>query len=173
MEIGEPTENNPTNQNISVGKTPQYFAKFDKSIKMLTEQLLQQKAQTDAMLKYLKYIEKTATRLFEKEKKKFEKNAAKSTEPKRKKGFTQPVKISEVLSKFMNMPTETLVSRTDVTKYVMQYIKEKGLENPDNRRQIWPDDALWELLGESARNEAYITHFNLQKYMSVHFLKKV
>jgi len=71
----------------------------------------------------------------------------------------------------MNMPTETLISRTEVTKYIMRYIKDKGLENPSNRRQIWPDEALWNVLGENARNEQCLTHFNLQKYMNVHYLK--
>ena len=147
----------------SVSTTPQYFEKFQKNIQLLSEQLILQRNATDAMIKQLKYIEKTANRMIKKEKKE-------KKEPAKKKGFTQPAKISPVLAKFMNVPTETLLSRPEVTKYLMQYIKDKGLENPDNKRQIWPDDALWELLGEEARKETVLTHFNLQKFMSVHFV---
>ena len=157
---------------ISVGKqkqsSPQYFAKLETTIQMLTEQLLLQKKSTDTMIKQLKYIEKTASRMMEKER---TKHAENDHQMRKKKGFTQPVKISETLAKFMQVPTDTLISRTEVTKYLMQYIKDRQLENPDNRRQIWPNDALWELLGETARGELCITHFNLQKYMSVHFVK--
>jgi upstream activation factor subunit UAF30 len=150
----------------SVSTIPQYYEKFQKNIQMLSEQLILQRKTTEVMIKQLKYIEKTAKRFIEKEKKeKKEKN-----EPVKKKGFTQPAKISPILAKFMNVPTETLLSRPEVTKFLMRYIKDKGLENPDNRRQIWPDDALWELLGEEARKEACLTHFNLQKFMSAHFV---
>jgi len=149
----------------SVSTIPQYYEKFQKNIELLSEQLIIQRKTTEAMIKQLKYIEKTAKRFIEKEKK--EKNKS-IQEPSKKKGFTQPAKISPVLAKFMNVPTETMISRPDVTKFLMQYIKEKGLENPDNRRQIWPDNALWELLGEEARKESCLTHFNLQKFMSRH-----
>jgi len=149
----------------SVGTLPQYVIKLEETIEQLSQQLKLQQKTTEQMLKQMKYIEKTSHRLIEKEKKQHEK----SVTPSIKKGFTRPVQISDVLAKFMNMPIGTHVSRTDATKFVMQYIKEKALENPSNRRQIWPDDALWGILGEMARKEEAITHFNLQKYMSVHF----
>jgi upstream activation factor subunit UAF30 len=146
----------------SVGTSPQYYEKFQKNIQLLSEQLMAQKNTTDTMIKQLKYIEKTANKMFEKEKKK-------KREPCKKKGFTQPVKISKTLANFMNLDKDTLISRTEVTKFLMKYIKDKQLENPDNKRQIWPDDELWELLGEDARKELCLTHFNLQKFMSKHF----
>jgi len=144
--------------------SPQYFEKFQKNIQLLSDQLIIQRNTTDAMIKQLKYIEKTAKRIFEKEKKKKNEFA-----PTKKKGFTQPVKITPILAKFMNLSADTLISRTEVTKFLMRYIKDKQLENPDNKRQIWPDDALWELLGDDARKEVCLTHFNLQKFMSKHF----
>ena len=148
----------------SVSTYPQYFEKFQNNIQLLSEQLILQRNSTDAMIKQLKYIEKTAKRMIEKEQKD-------KKQPTKKKGFTQPSKIGPILAKFMNVPTETLISRTEVTKFLMRYIKDKGLENPNNRRQIWPDDALWELLGEDARKEVCLTHFNLQKFMNAHFLR--
>ena len=161
--------------NESVGKTgeslPQYIQKLEKTIEELLNKMENQKTETDGMIKQLKYVQKTTNRILQKEKEKqIEKIEKQKREP-RKKGFTQPIKISSILANFMNVPTETLISRTEVTKYIMQYIKEKGLENPSNRRQIWPDEALWNVLGENARKEECLTHFNLQKYMNVHYLK--
>lgn len=160
--------------NESVGKTgellPQYIVKLEKTIEELLQRMENQRSETDAMFKQLKYVQKTMNRILQKEKEKqIEKIEKQKREPK-KKGFTQPIKISSILANFMNVPTETLISRTEVTKYIMRYIKDKGLENPSNRRQIWPDEALWNVLGENARKEQCLTHFNLQKYMNVHFL---
>lgn len=160
--------------NESVGKTgeslPKYIVKLEKTIEELLQRMENQRSETDAMFKQLKYVQKTMNRILQKEKEKqIEKIEKQKREPK-KKGFTQPIKISSILANFMNVPTETLISRTEVTKYIMRYIKDKGLENPSNRRQIWPDEALWNVLGENARKEQCLTHFNLQKYMNVHFL---
>jgi upstream activation factor subunit UAF30 len=63
-----------------------------------------------------------------------------------------------------------LISRIEITKYLNKYIKENTLENPENRQNIVPDDKLWKILGEEARNEK-ITHFTIQKYLNKHFLK--
>ena len=179
VSINESIKSTPVSKKIN--SYPQYFEKFEKSIDIIKQKLYEQRKQTDIMMKELKYIEKTAIRMMEKDKKKYEKLAHGALEENnicgdpsityKKKGFTKPVKISESLSKFMDMPKETMISRTDVTKFLMQYIKEKKLENPDNRRQIWPNDDLWELLGETARNEPILTHFNLQKYMNIHYIK--
>jgi chromatin remodeling complex protein RSC6 len=160
--------------NEYVGKNgeslPQYIVKLEKTIEQLLQRMENQRSETDAMFKQLKYVQKTTNRILQKEKEKqIEKIEKQKREPK-KKGFTQPIKISSILANFMNVPTETLLSRTEVTKYIILYIKDKGLENPSNRRQIWPDEALWNVLGENARKEQCLTHFNLQKYMNVHFL---
>jgi chromatin remodeling complex protein RSC6 len=50
------------------------------------------------------------------------------------------------------------------------YIKEQGLENPENKQIIVPDEKLWKILGDEAREEK-ITHFTIQKYLNKHFVK--
>lgn len=84
-------------------------------------------------------------------------------------GFAKPSDISEELCVFLGRPFGTQMARTEVTKYVTQYIKDNGLQNPDNKRHILPDSKLGALLG--AGKEEEVTYFNLQKYMKHHFPK--
>ena len=85
-------------------------------------------------------------------------------------GFAVPSIVSDELCAFMKVEKGTLVSRTNVTKRLTEYISENKLQNPENRRQIVPDTILSSLLGESAK-DAYLTHFTIQKYMNHHFTK--
>ena len=87
-------------------------------------------------------------------------------------GFAVPNIVSEELCTFMKVVPGTLVSRTNVTKKLTEYISENKLQNPENRRQILPDQVLSSLLGDSAK-DAFLTHFTIQKYMNHHFIKNV
>ena len=82
-------------------------------------------------------------------------------------GFAKPTKISKELCMFMSRPEGTELARTEVTQYVIQYIADKKLQNPDNRKNILPDSALKDLLGITDKDE--VTYFNIQKYMNKHF----
>ena len=74
-------------------------------------------------------------------------------------GFAQPTKISRELCEFME--------KAEGTQYVISYINDHKLQNPQNRKTIKPDDKLRKLLGVSPSDE--VTYFNLQKYMNRHF----
>ena len=87
-------------------------------------------------------------------------------------GFAVPTLVSDELCLFMKVEPGTFVSRTNVTKKLTEYISEKKLQNPENKRQIIPDAVLSSLLGELAK-DAYLTHFTIQKYMNHHFIKNV
>jgi upstream activation factor subunit UAF30 len=87
-------------------------------------------------------------------------------------GFAVPTLVSEELCLFMKVEPGSLVSRTNVTKKLTEYISEHKLQNPENKRQIIPDAVLSSLLGELAK-DAYLTHFTIQKYMNHHFIKNV
>ena len=89
--------------------------------------------------------------------------------PRKPSGFARPSKVTDKLADFMNKEAGTLVARTEVTQYLIKYIKENSLQNKENKRIIKPDDKLMDLL-ESGENE--ITYFNLQKYMNKHFIKE-
>ena len=77
------------------------------------------------------------------------------------------------MCEFMEVEKGSLVARTDITKRLNAYIKANGLENPENRQQILPDERLWKILGvASGTADVVITHFNIQKYINGHFLKR-
>tara|TARA_B100000035_G_scaffold308153_1_gene312401 strand:+ start:1552 stop:1968 length:417 start_codon:yes stop_codon:yes gene_type:complete len=84
-------------------------------------------------------------------------------------GFAKPSKVTDKLTDFMNKESGSMVARTEVTKYLIKYIKDKSLQKIDDKRIIKPDDKLLDLLGSG---EDEITYFNLQKYMNKHFIKE-
>ena len=83
-------------------------------------------------------------------------------------GFAKPAYISNELCKFMNIPDGTSMARTDVTKYIIQYIKDKKLPDEEDKRKIKPDKKLKTLLNIKPTDE--VTYFNLQQYMNKHFV---
>ena len=93
--------------------------------------------------------------------------------PKNKKkpsGFAQPVDISRELCEFLEKPNGTQMARTEVTQYMINYIKCHKLQNEENKKIIKPDIKLTSLL--DITNEDELTYFNLQSYMNRHFMKK-
>ena len=96
------------------------------------------------------------------------KNQSKHAEKKQKiSGFAKPSKISKELCEFMNKTEGTEMARTEVTKALVNYIKENNLENSSNKKVISPDEKLKFLLGVDKEE---ITYFNIQKYMNKHFI---
>ena len=100
-----------------------------------------------------------------------------STAPKKKRsrkreglltGIMKPTLISDELASFLNLPPGSEVARTHVTKEIHIYIKENDLKDANDARKILPDDSLKSLLG--VENDEELSFFNLQKYLSSHFL---
>jgi len=102
--------------------------------------------------------------------KKEQKTGAKVKKERKPCGFAVSSKVTPEMCEFMGRKEGELISRIEITKYLNKYIKENTLENPENRQNIVPDDKLWKILGEEARNEK-ITHFTIQKYLNKHFIK--
>jgi chromatin remodeling complex protein RSC6 len=84
-------------------------------------------------------------------------------------GFAKPGFISGELCDFLNVPHNTELARTDVTKKVTQYIKENNLQDPANKRVIVLDAKLKALLQPLEGQE--VTYFNLQSFMKRHYEK--
>jgi len=105
--------------------------------------------------------------------KQFEREAQKNKNKGNRKasGFAVPTKISADLCKFMGKPEGFEMARTEVTKYIIQYIKSNNLPDKQNKKVINPDNALDSLLDLKPSDE--VTYFNLQKYMNKHFVKTV
>lgn len=115
---------------------------------------------------------KTIERNVKKNVKRLEKETRKNKNKGNRKasGFAVPTKISKDLCKFMGVKNGTQLARTEVTKYIIQYIKDNDLPDKDNRKVIKPDKNLKSLLKLNKNDE--VTYFNLQKYMNKHFITK-
>ena len=85
-------------------------------------------------------------------------------------GFASPSKISPELCNFMKKPENTLVARTEVTRYIIAYIKENNLQWNENRKIIKPDKKLKKLL--RVKTDEEVNFFNIQRFMNIHFEKK-
>jgi chromatin remodeling complex protein RSC6 len=84
-------------------------------------------------------------------------------------GFAKPCKVTKELCEFMNKSDETEFARTEVTKSLVQYVKENHLEDINNKKNILPDEKLKNLLKIEEGQE--LTYFNIQKFMNKHFIK--
>jgi chromatin remodeling complex protein RSC6 len=83
-------------------------------------------------------------------------------------GFAKPGFISPELCSFLNVEAGTEMAHTDVTKHVINYIKDHSLQDEQNRRVIIPDKKLSGLLQPGTQDT--ITFFNLQTFMKHHYL---
>ncbi len=81
--------------------------------------------------------------------------------------FEIPTKVTDELCKFLGHPAGTLISRSNVTKQINNYVKEKGLKN---KHDIKPDAALKKLLQVPEGEQ--LTYFNLQRYLNRHYVKE-
>ena len=87
----------------------------------------------------------------------------------RRNGFQVPTPISSQMAKFVGVPNGSEMARTEVTKFIHTYIKDKKLQNQDNGQEIFPDSKLKKLL---YYENSKITYFKLQTFLKTHFLKK-
>ena len=147
-----------------VGLTP--FDKIQKEWKSMEESLSSLRSQVTAVQHQLRALEKTT----KKEMRILEKDALKSKNKGNRKpsGFAKPSKISSELCEFMGKENGAEVARTEVTQFVIAYIKQNKLAESKN---IIPDKKLTALLGIENNSDENVTYFNIQKYMNRHFPK--
>ena len=80
--------------------------------------------------------------------------------------FEIPTKVTDELCKFLKHPAGTLISRSNVTKQINNYVKENNLKN---KHDITPDVPLRKLLQVPETDQ--LTYFNLQRYLNRHYIK--
>ena len=78
-----------------------------------------------------------------------------------------PTTISKELCLFMNKSEGEKAARTEVTQYIIKYIKDKELQSKDNKQEIVLDQDLGSLLKCGSDT---VTYFSIQKYMNQHFI---
>ena len=141
---------------------------------------------SDQMVEIIKDLEKLSKIIkglandMKKVKRVHEKEVKKALKSKRKKdpnapkreptGFARPSLMSPELCKFLGVSEDTMMSHPEATKGINAYIKAHNLQNPANKREIFPDKKLAKLLS-GPTDGTQLTFFNLQKYIKHHFIK--
>ena len=182
----ETTEVTETPKPEEVTETKQEFnydltERFDEILKRHTTWLSEGKELTK-LFKTLHLEHKKVVKTLKKNTRGKQRRVLKEGETRGPSGFTVPAPISDELAKFLGEKKGSLVPRTEVTRAVNLYVKNKNLQNPSNRKIIIPDAKLKKLLGPLdtvtknkktglTDSEVGYTYFNLQKYLKPHFIK--
>jgi chromatin remodeling complex protein RSC6 len=142
---------------------------LDQDLKSVLASLVSQRDAISAMITEVKRLDKRVHREI-KDARKRKRRAPKEGEEAVKRGpsiFEIPTKVTDELCKFLGHPAGTLISRSNVTKQINNYVKEKGLKN---KHDIKPDAALKKLLQVPEGEQ--LTYFNLQRYLNRHYIKE-
>jgi chromatin remodeling complex protein RSC6 len=87
-------------------------------------------------------------------------------------GFMKPINITKELATFLNHDGSKEITRVDVTKKLCQYIKDKDLQEPSDRRVINPDESLKKLFKlDGVTDTEKLTYYSLQKKLQNHIIK--
>jgi len=167
------------------------------SLNSLVQELNQAKTLMNDMQTKVRLIEKNVAALTkEKEKEKIIKKKPEIKVQPHASGFDTPVAITDELCAFMHKPNGTLVTRLDVTDYLLNYIRMNGLQDMTARKKIKVNEPLCKLFrlaqpnavpndavpndavpndavpnaAATAHTEVDITYFNLHKYLQIHYL---
>ena len=141
--------------------------KMMESLDILDNRMQDHKKHINGCRSEIKSIRKQLAKMMQKQ----DKIDTKQKKERKPHGFARPTLVSDELCVFMGKETGSMVSRTEVTKFLIQYISDNNLQNPDNRRNILIDARLKSLFGPESENEK-IDYFNMQKFVNRHFPKK-
>lgn len=142
---------------------------LDEDIKSVTGNLNTLRETVSSMLSQIKKLEKRVHREIKdarKRKRRSKVEEGGEAKPRTPSIFERPTQITDELCKFLGKANGTLMSRSEVTKAVNNYVKEKGLKN---KHDIKPDAALKKLLAIGEGEP--LTYFNLQRYLNRHYIK--
>jgi len=144
---------------------------LDEDLKAVTGNLNTLRETVSAMLGQVKKLEKRVHRELKdarKRKRRAPPAEGADAKPRVLSIFERPTKVTDELCKFLGKPNGTLMSRSEVTKGVNNYVKEKNLKN---KHDIKPDASLKTLLAIGEGEP--LTYFNLQRYLNRHYIKAV
>ena len=136
---------------------------------IIVQHLSEFKTRINMVQQLIKGLEKNVTKQMKGFKKEAYKNKNKGN--RKPSGFAKPTKVTKELCEFMKKEEGTEIARTEVTKALVNYIKDNNLENKHNNKIICPDEKLKTLLTVNDTEE--LTYFNIQKFMNKHFVKTI
>jgi hypothetical protein len=144
--------------------------RLEAEAKSITARLLAVRDTVSELISEAKRLEKKAARvqkLADKRRRRKAPVEGEEGKPARVSIFQIPTDISPALCAFMGRAAGSQESRSNVTKFITTYVKEKNLKN---KHDITADAPLLKLLNLTAEDK--LTYFNLQKYLNIHYLKK-
>ena len=142
---------------------------LDEDLKAVTGNLNTLRELVSSMAGQVKKLEKRVHRVIKdarKRKRRAPVAEGADAKPRQPSIFERPTKVTDELCVFLGKPKGTLMSRSEVTKGVNNYVKEKQLKN---KHDIKPDAALKKLLAIGEGEP--LTYFNLQRYLNPHYVK--
>ena len=128
--------------------------------------------QMSSLFSSMKSDYKALERTFARELKVAQKSSRKKRTPNANRapsGFVKPTLISSQLAEFLGKSAGIEMARTEVSREINAYIRDKGLQDKENGRKIHPDANLSKLLAIGETDE--LTYFNIQRFMKHHFIK--
>jgi chromatin remodeling complex protein RSC6 len=171
-------EENTSDETIESSSTPKktrqvptretVLTTFDSIIEMINDEIkeLNENSSKNTNIKFLRLLNKNVKALRAQSFRVMKQKNFTHRKNNHNSGFQKPVKISNELSKFTGWPQDELRSRVDVTKYICDYIASNKLQNPEDKRQIWPDAKLQKLLGfNPAKAEKPLYYYGIQTYL--------
>jgi hypothetical protein len=157
-----------TAQAIVADATPVEEVSWQVELKSLQDELMKIRDAAASAIAASKRLEKRVSREMRDARKNRRKPKAPLAEGEERKPsiFQIPVPITDDLSIFLGGPKGNLMSRSQVTKAIMAYIKENKL---NDKHKINPNAALRALLSIKEGDE--LTIFNMQSYLQKHYVK--
>jgi chromatin remodeling complex protein RSC6 len=86
-------------------------------------------------------------------------------------GFTIKLKITNELAEFLGLELGSLITRAETTKLIQKYIIDNNLQNPENKREIFPNKSLTSLLKYDKIIHGPMYYWTIQKLIQIHFIK--
>jgi len=142
---------------------------LDEDLKVLTTSLTSLREMATSLLGQVKRLDRRVHREIKdarKRKRRVKTEEGPDAKPRTPSIFERPVQVTDELCAFLVKPKGTLMSRSEVTKGVNNYVKEHNLKN---KHDIKPDAALKKLLAIPEGD--LLTYFNLQRYLNRHYVK--
>ena len=144
--------------------------RLEAEAKSITARLLAVRETVSELISEAKRLEKKAAKvqkLADKRRRRKAPVEGEEGKPARVSIFQIPTDISPALCAFMGRPAGSQESRSNVTKFITTYVKEKNLKN---KHDIKPDASLKALLAIGEGEP--LTYFNLQRYLNRHYVKE-
>ena len=142
---------------------------LDEDLKSVTAYLTTVRETVVSLLAHVKRLDKRVHREIKdarKRKRRVKLEEGEEAKPRVLSIFERPVQVTDELCTFLKLAKGTLISRSQVTKLVNNYVKEHNLKE---KHSITPDAPLKKLL--ALPDGDLLTYFNLQKYLNRHYVK--